>query len=111
MSQNITYKVTSLRCLKEKDSKTNVVSRVEFKLFVEDTVYNLTTSAPSYLEINPVVDQDTFVEYDNLTEDQIINWIENNITEDHKNSLISLCNNKIKLLDTYNTLELPWENS
>ena len=43
MSQNITYKVTSLRCLKEKDSKTNVVSRISFKLFVEDTIYNIIT--------------------------------------------------------------------
>lgn len=111
MSQNLTYKVISLTCYKEKASKTNVVSKIDFKLFVEDTVYGFTASVPSYIEVDTVVNQDTFIEYDNLTEDQIINWIETNLTEDHKNSLISLCNSKIKLQDTYITPSLPWENT
>ena len=111
MSQNITYKVTSLTCLKEKDSKTNVVSRIDFKFIVEDTIYNLTASTPSYVELVIVVEPGTFIEYENLTEEQVISWIENNITEDHKNSLISLCNTKIKLQDTYNRPLLPWENN
>lgn len=111
MSQIITYKVLSLNCLKEKGSKSNVVERVNFSLELYDSIYDLKSYMPSTLELTTVVDESNFIDYENLTEQEVINWIESNITEDHKNNLISACNARIKDLREKVTLQLPWENN
>ena len=107
---SITYRwdIVSVECVPTANSLKNVVSEIHWQLYADDE----TNTANVYGAIGVEgVDPDNFIDYEDLTKDQIIEWAILAIGEDkveiYKNSLasqLSALSNPQKV-----SLPLPWQ--
>jgi len=105
---NWDWSVIGLTVAPQKDSLTDVISEAMFKITGSDGAY--TASAVCQQNFN--FDPNGFVEFNNVTESQVINWIQKEMGTDKLNQLK---NNIQSQIDTFNlavpeliSKPLPW---
>jgi len=104
MAKTYTTKITHLQGAPNYDGKENVITKVEFTIECVDGEYSHIANA--HLDIN--YDSESFVEFANLTEQNVINWIENHpVYEFTKNYVDEMIANMKVPMNL--GLEKPWE--
>lgn len=71
----ITWQIAQVDCVPQENAHTNVVRTVHWRVLATEDNYN--ASIPGITTLNPPTDG--FVEFDNLTEAQIVTWIKNTL--------------------------------
>lgn len=104
-----TWAITNLQYYLEKDGHQNVVRRVDFTCTQNDVGSGMSTQIESFI-LPPIDNLSNFTEYQNLTEEQIISWVKDQLT-DHtvsvmEQELLDELNRKVSLGATASGL--PW---
>ena len=71
-----TWKINSLDCHTNLDGKTNVVYTIHWSLIGEEDTNTASVYSSASVE---VPEGSAFVEYDDLTQDIVVEWLENSI--------------------------------
>lgn len=107
---SLTWKIEQLNCKPSFDGKTNVVETIHWRLNGVDGDYATSVYGSQGVTYEESTD---FIEYDNLTEDQLISWVKDILGEEqvtnYENSVIS----QLELLKNPVMVNppLPWGNS
>ncbi len=120
MNYTYTWRITNLEAIREQDSLTNVVATAWWILEGRDEngkyarhwgVQQLNTD-----NINP----DTFTTYENLTEAQVITWVENTLINQESDfglsgeyeNVVEMMKSKLRAIieeeDVYRNTGIPW---
>lgn len=103
----INWKVDSIRCLKEVDQYTDVVYEVAWRVFASKGTYSADAYGSAYLLFE---ESDNFIPYEDLTEEDVLEWVFNSMGEGRKteieNSVTNDLNNLIQPKFVANPL--PW---
>jgi hypothetical protein len=108
-----TWKIEHLDCVHSQDELTNIVCKIHWRLYGSDGFYTLNLYGDTQI-CGP--DPENFVEYDNLTESAVIQWLKDSINEsanEERHSVIQLETSLENMLaakrETMNTPRwLPW---
>jgi len=104
MAKTYTTTITHLQGAPNYDGKENVITKVEFAIECVDGEYS--HKANSHLDVN--YDSESFVEFADLTEQNVIDWIETHpVYEFTKNYVDEMIANMKVPMDW--GLEKPWE--
>ena len=103
------WAITNLQYYLEKDGRQNVVRRVDFKCTQSDVSTGISTQFESFT-LPPIDNLATFTEYENLTEEQVISWVKEQLTDYTVNlieqDLLDELNRKVSLGAT--ATGMPW---
>lgn len=104
-----TWAITNLQYYLEKDGRQNVVRRVDFTCTQTDFGTGMFTQLESFI-LPPIDDLSNFTEYQNLTEEQVILWIKDQLTNhivlQIEQDLLDELNRKVSLGAT--ATGMPW---
>lgn len=115
MSITYTWEITSLKKLDTLDSLKNVIYEVSWKKIGTDTESNLQGSFESSTKF-PVenINPNNFISFENLTKQDIINWLETVVTGGYELEVNNRIKQEIdKQRSTVTVLapnEFPWQN-
>lgn len=112
MSVNYSWIITSLNCVEHESTLDNVVKSVDWKLVASDT-YNEKT-IDSHVVGNTSFsspDENNFVNFSDLTQEQLILWIEQTVPAEELEIYRNYLAGKLDLQRVVETvtLPLPWE--
>lgn len=112
MSVNYSWVITSLNCVEQENTLENVVKSVDWKLVASDTHNEKTID--TYVLGNtlfPSPEQSDFVSFSDLTQQQIISWIEQTIPAEEIENCKNYLAGKLDLQRVVETvtLPLPWD--
>lgn len=102
------WKINALVCRPELDGKKNVVFNVAWERVAQDGMQSAVTIAgETAIALNPESD---FTSYAELTESQIVGWIESALGEEHLIELKAEVDKKLEVAITPVVVvpELPW---
>ena len=110
MSNAYTWNVMSMDVMPVSQNKSNVVCNVNWVC----TVRSDKTSEIASMSDNtiiPFVEQSEFTEFNKLTEEQVIDWVQKILGEDHLSMVYSCLDNllKRKINPPVVTPKLPWK--
>lgn len=104
-----TWAITNLQYYLQKDGHQNVVRRVEFTCTQNDVGSGMSTQLESFI-LPPIDDLSNFTEYENLTEEQVVLWVKDQLTNDIvvqiEQDLLDELNRKVSLGAT--ATGVPW---
>jgi hypothetical protein len=106
--KNWTWNINEISVMPQLENKTNVVINAKYTLTGSDGNKSFSLSG---IESFSYIDGNDFIEFDSLTEQQIINWITNKFDSDLLNIMKNRIQTQIDILESPNTLvnlELPW---
>lgn len=107
MGADYTWVVTNMDCYSSKEGNSNVVFNVKWSITADDGSNKATYCGGQDIEYNP---DDTFIQYENLTEEQVLDWVKNILGSEEINRITASLN--AHLLTLANppvvTLALPW---
>jgi hypothetical protein len=106
----LTWKIESLNCKPSFDGKTNVVEIIHWRLNGVDG----DLSASVYGSVGVTYkDSTSFTEYNNLTEEQLVSWVKDNLEEEQVTDYENGVTSQLELLKNPVVVNppLPWENS
>lgn len=105
-----TWHVTSIATLPEVDGKKDVVVQVKFFVTGTDNVNSWSLSSSQGITLN---DQESFVDYESLTESRIIGWIKDALGESGQYTLTkeidTVLEQKQRQPVTLESKPLPWK--
>lgn len=106
---SITYRwnIVSVSCVPSANSLRNVVTEVHWQLFADDSFNTRYVYGAVGIE---GADPDNFTDYEDLSEEQIIEWTELTIGEDKVNSYKSTLASQLSALTNPQkvSMPLPW---
>jgi len=104
-----TWAITNLQYYLQKDGYQNVVRRVDFTCTQVDADSGMSTQIASFI-LPPIDNLSNFTEYENLTEDQVVLWVKDQLTEhtvtQMEQELLDELNRKVSLGAT--ATGVPW---
>jgi hypothetical protein len=103
MAKTYTTTITHLQGAPNYDGKENVITKVEFTIECVDGEYS--HKANSHLDVN--YDSESFIEFANLTEQNVIDWIENHPVYEFTKTYVDEMIANMKVPMDYG-LEKPW---
>lgn len=106
MAINYSCKVTKLEMAPELNGLTNVITRVRFTYTGEDTVSGYSGSFQGAVPM-PAPSSGSFTDLNNLTEEQVVQWVLANHPTDHMQQQIEKQIN-LQIKPKYQEVELPW---
>lgn len=110
----INWRIDQLECKVSENGLSNVVSNIECVLKVTDIINNKSyTSGQRFSSISlQSPNSETFVEYDNLTQEQVVEWITDYLGESNLNDIIAdlSAQNSLKANPTTIIKILPFED-
>lgn len=86
MSINYDWKIDQMEVYSEKDGYKNVIFMIHWRCNANENDYNVTTYGSVGVELNEELE---FTEYNDLTKEQIIEWVEKSLGEDQINQIKS----------------------
>ncbi len=108
MNITYTYKITKLEVIPLYNGLENVITIIRFKY---DGVDSESGFSGSFIGACPVnrPESDNFIQFVNLTEQNVIEWVQNNHPVGHmQEQIIKQIENQINSLNT--EIDLPWSN-
>lgn len=109
MAITYSWKIIALKCYANKDGKNDVVFFINWRRFAQEDGYEFHVSGSVFVELDPT---QPFTPYAELTQDQIISWVENAIdAEDliEKDNILAGYIEDAKANPTV-LPPLPWQN-
>jgi hypothetical protein len=106
----LTWKIETLNCKPSFDGKTNVVETIHWRLNGVDGDYATSVYGSQGVTYEESTD---FIEYDNLTEDQLISWVKDTLGEEQVTNYENSVTSQLELLKNPVVVNppLPWGNS
>jgi hypothetical protein len=106
-----TWRITSINVLPELNSKKDVVVQVKFIVTGTDSLNNFTLSSSQELICN---EEESFIEYTNLTEQQVIEWVKSALGESGQYTLTKEIDAVLEQKKNVDSLPinipLPWKS-
>ena len=106
--RNYFVEIKDLVVAEQVGDKSNVVYKVEWFYVCEDDVASVIVTTSKTLQLD-VTDLSDFVEFDSLTKEQVIGWVEETLTE---NDIVELKAELDKKIEEHNmrlrTRHFPW---
>jgi hypothetical protein len=108
----INWTISSLECKTNENGLTNVVYKVYWKCIVTETIGETTYSSEMSASLNiPSPNPDNFIQYESLTEEQVITWVKDTFGVVGVQEIYDLLQNNIneQINPTIISLTPPWE--
>jgi hypothetical protein len=109
MSVNYSWSITSLNCVEQENTLENVVKSIDWKLVASDTHNEKVID--SYVVGNTSVsnpDEINFINFSNLTQEQIVTWVEQTIPAEELEIYRNYLAGKLDLQRVVETVSLPF---
>lgn len=101
------WSITRMICNSQQNNESNVVIRVRWRCTGSDGTHSVTRSEFCNITYDP---NDTFIEYSNLTESEVLTWVWNTVNkvtiESNIDQMLSSMNNPPQVV-----LDLPWSST
>lgn len=107
---SIVWKVEKLECIKVFQDKTNVVCIIHYSVTATQDAFNATYVSSRELTLDP--NTENFIEYENLTEETVLNWLFASFEENQKTELEEMVTASVieQAQKPIEELPLPWVN-
>lgn len=110
MNVEYTWVIRSFERIKQQGNVTNVVSKVIGDLYGHDAETDIRASFPFVCKLNTNIDVESFIDYDSIDENIVLNWIQTTYSEERIAEMKQALINEIVELNEKEFVEPPWNS-